>query len=71
MGSGRLLSLLIMPIVLGQRGSVLGYTTAFRRCLLQCPTVTENEALHRYIRGLRDAPQKWVQMRSPTTLQEA
>ena len=41
-----------------QRGSVLGYTTAFRRCLLQCPTVTEDEALHRYVRGLRDAPRK-------------
>ena len=54
-----------------QRGSVLGYTTAFLRCLLQCPTVTEDKALHRYIRGLRDAPRKWVQMQSPATLHEA
>ena len=38
--------------------SVLGYTTAFRRCLLQCPTVTKDKALHRYVRGLRDAPRK-------------
>ena len=50
---------------------MLGYTTAFRRCLLQCPTVTKDEALHRYIRGLRNAPRKWVQMRSPATLHEA
>ena len=41
------------------------------KSLLQCPTVTEDEALHRYVRGLRDAPRKWVQMRSPTTLHEA
>ena len=54
-----------------QRGSVLGYTTAFRRCLLQCPTVTEDKALHHYVRGLRDTPRKWVQMRSPTTLHKA
>ena len=33
--------------------------------------LTEDKALYCYIKGLKDAPRKWVRMRLPLTLQEA
>ena len=48
-----------------------GYNGAFRRALLRCSDVPKQEALHRYIDGLRPDPKAWVRMKDINDLNEA
>ena len=52
-------------------GSVTGYTSAFRKALLACMDVHAEEAMDRYIRGLKPKIRQWVQMQDPSTFAEA
>lgn len=52
--------------------SVATYTTYFNRLTLAIgPSVSEDEKLYRYVRGLRDPFQREVYMREPATFEEA
>lgn len=52
--------------------SVAAYTTYFNHLTLAIgPSVSEDEKLYRYVRGLRDPYQREVYMREPATFEEA
>ena len=38
------------------------YTDLFRQCLLECNDISDQEAVRRYVHGLKPEKQKWVQM---------
>ena len=54
-----------------QTKSVAQYTTEFRMLTLQIPTIGDDEQLDRYIRGLKQAVRREVEMREPADLPAA
>jgi hypothetical protein len=56
---------------LRQIGAVRTYTSAFRNVCLEIPDMNDSEMLDRYIRGLKDRVQQEVNVRNPSTLDEA
>lgn len=56
---------------LKQTGSVEEYVNDFRNIWLEIPTMTDDEALDRFVRGLADHVQVYVRTQFPTTTAEA
>ena len=54
-----------------QSKSVAAYTTRFEKLLNQLPSVSDDEALDRYIRGLNPTIRTEVRLKKPATLDEA
>ena len=54
-----------------QARSVQDYTSRFRTLCLQIDGITESEMLDRFVRGLKPHVQREVELRDPTTLDEA
>lgn len=57
--------------MLRQVDSVQGYTYEFRLIALEIPGLTDEEKLDRYVRGLKPATRREVEVRDPTTFDEA
>ena len=56
---------------LRQTHSVQAYTHAFRSVALEIPQMTEEEKLDKFLRGLKDETRVPVELRGPTTMEEA
>ena len=54
-----------------QKKSVAAYTSQFEKLLTQLPSVSDDEALDRYIRGLKPIIRTEVRLKKPTNLEEA
>jgi hypothetical protein len=54
-----------------QARSVQDYTSKFRTLCLQIDEITESEMLDRFVRGLKPHVQREVELRDPTTLDDA
>ena len=57
--------------VLKQTGSVRDYTATFRQLNTRIPKMSEDERLDRYVRGLKPRTRKEVEIREPSTYDEA
>src|SRR5437588_11379138 len=55
---------------LKQTGSVKAYNDLFLGTILEIPTISEEEQLDRYIRGLKEKVHVEVELREPSTLKE-
>jgi hypothetical protein len=56
---------------LRQTQSVQAYVHAYRSLILDIPDMAENEKLDRFVRGLKERVRKEVELRDPTSLDEA
>ena len=56
---------------LKQTGSVKAYNDLFLGTILEIPTISEEEQLDRYIRGLKEKVYIEVELREPSNLKEA
>src|SRR3954468_7713202 len=56
---------------LRQTGSVKTYNTAFTSTILEIPTISKEEQLDRYTRGLKEKVRVEVELREPSDLEEA